>query len=83
MPVKLSCPLLQVTYVNKAGWLFKKGKLQQRWLRRWYTVNTHKGSFRYCDRPSQVQFLLLSVAASSHPCSQVLHSIHRYRSGCW
>ena len=70
MSLKLSCLHLQLTYVNKAGWLFKRGKLQQRWLRRWYTVNTHKGSFRYCDRPSQVQ-LLLSLAAGSPTWSQV------------
>ena len=76
MPLKLSCLLLQLTYVNKGGWLYKRGRLQQRWLRRWYTVNTHKGSFRYCDRPSQVR-LLLSLAAGSHPFSQVLHSILR------
>jgi len=43
-----------MTYVNKAGWLYKRGRFQRRWVRRWFSVNSHKCSFKYCDSPGPV-----------------------------
>ncbi len=45
---------MQLTFVNKAGWLLKRGKLQRKWVKRWFSVNSHKGSFKYCNIPGSV-----------------------------
>ena len=45
---------MQLAFVNKAGWLLKRGKLQRKWVKRWFSVNSHKGSFRYCNLPGSV-----------------------------
>ena len=62
---------LQMTYVNKAGWLYKRGRLQRRWVRRWFSVNSHKCSFKYCNSPGPVSrssptTLQLSVHSNMH-----------------
>ena len=56
---RLSFPVLQSTFVNKAGWLLKRGKLQRKWVKRWFSVNSHKGSFRYCNYPGSVRAIPL------------------------
>lgn len=55
---------MQLAFVNKAGWLLKRGKLQRKWVKRWFSVNSHKGSFRYCNIPGSVSLPAKQIVIS-------------------
>ena len=84
-----------MTYVNKAGWLYKRGRLQRRWVRRWFSVNSHRCSFKYCNSPGPVSSASLAstfnlqhfVISSGRVCSiesyvcDLCHTVKRGRKG--
>lgn len=75
---------LQLCYLAKAGWVWKRAKVTRQWLRRWATVR--KGILRYCEGPGMVSvcvdFTLLhdlhmhtlaSQISPGHSCGGVAH----------
>lgn len=72
-PMDLMLDDFQLAFVNKAGWLLKRGKLKRKWVKRWFSVNSHKGSFKYCNSPGAVCSLLRKSSRPAGACNTIIN----------